>query len=112
MLPRKNLISLKKEFPRLRQQGKIYNSDSFSLIVSYGSSSLPQAAFVVSKKVSTKSVIRHAAKRKLADAVAPYLIHLPRKTQLVFLAKQKAIDVSQKDLQKETEGILKRTKLL
>lgn len=118
MLPRKNLIPLKKEFPRLRQEGKMYNSDSFGLIVSYLATSnqqlatSPQIAFIVSKKISPKSVTRHEVKRKLSDAIHPLLPRLSKNLELVFLAKQKATEVSREELQKEVEDLLQRIKLL
>lgn len=112
MLARKNLLPLRKEFPRLRREGKTYTSDSFGLIVSYGSSAIPQAAFIVGKKVSGKSVIRHQVKRKLADAVRPLLPRLPKNLELVVLAKPQAVAVSQTNLQTEFLSLLHRIKIL
>lgn len=112
MLARKNLLALKKEFPRLRREGKTYPSESFGLIVSYGSSTIPQAAFIVSKKISLKSVVRHQVKRKLADAVQPLLPRLPKNLELVFLAKPQAIAVSPTALQSELLTLLRRIKIL
>jgi len=88
MLPRSKLIPLKKEFPRIRKDGKIYDYPSFGLVVAYGSPPAgggPQASFVVSKKVDKKSVVRHAIKRKLADAVSPFFPRLDKSVELVFL---------------------------
>lgn len=112
MLARKNLLPLKKEFPRLRREGKTYTSNSFSLLVSYGSSVIPQAAFIVSKKVSLKSVVRHQVKRKLTDVVQPLLPRLPKNLELVFLAKPQAIAVSPAALQTEIHSLLRRIKIL
>lgn len=72
----------------------------------------PAYAFLVSKKISSKSVVRHAVKRKLADAVAPFLPRLPQNIQLVFLAKQKAAAATRRELQAEVEAILHRARLL
>lgn len=111
MIARKNLIALKKEFSRIKASGKVYDSLSFGLLINYGSS-LAQVAFIVSKKIAKSSVVRHQVKRKLSDAVAPLLPRLPKNTELVFLAKQKAITSSPAELKIEIEEILKRAKLL
>lgn len=116
MLARKNLIALKKEFSRIKSSGKMYDSLSFGLLISYHLSTtnhqLPTCAFIVSKKIAKSSVVRHQVKRKLSDAVASFLPRLPKNTELVFLAKQKAIVTSKEELKTEIEEILKRAKLL
>jgi ribonuclease P protein component len=120
MLARKNLIPLKKEFGRIRSSAKSYNSDSFGLLVSYHplasdklqmANDMPQCAFIVSKKISLKSVVRHAVKRKLADAVAPHFPHLPKNIELVFLAKQKAVELGSEEIKNEMAQLFKRTRL-
>ena len=110
MLARKNLIALKKEFPRIRKEGRIYDSASFGLIVAYGQG--PKAAFIVSKKIDKRSVVRHAVKRKLSDAVTPLLLRVPKNVELVFLAKQKAIETTREQLKIELETVLKRARLI
>lgn len=112
MLPRKNLVSLKKEFPRIRKEGKVYDSPSFGLIVSFGSGGGPQASFVVSKKVNKSSVVRHDVKRRLSDGVTPFLPRLGKNVELVFLAKQKAIESNNDKLQIEIESVLHRARLV
>ncbi len=112
MLPRKNLVDLKKEFPRIRKEGKIYDSQSFGLIVAFGSGDGPQASFIVSKKVSKSSVIRHEIKRKLSDGVTPFFPRLGKKVELVFLAKQKAVESNNDNFKIEIESVLYRARLV
>lgn len=112
MLPRKSLISLKKEFPRIRKEGKIYDCPSFGLVVAYGSNTGPQASFVVSKKIDKKSVVRHEVKRKLADAVSSFLPNLNNSVELVFLAKGKAVKSNSDELKTEIESALRRARLI
>lgn len=111
MLARRNLIPLRKEFSRIRKTAKNYDSPSFGLLVSYGSTN-PQAAFIVSKKISRSSVVRHEVKRKLADAVTSFLPRLAKNIQLVFLARPKVVESSGDELKKEVESILHRARLL
>ncbi len=112
MLARKYLVPLKTEFGRLRRQGKIYDSDSFGLLVAYGAEIGPKAAFVVSKKVDRRSVVRHAVKRKLSDGVSFFFPHLAKNLELVFLAKQKAATINKDELQKEISTIFNRARLV
>lgn len=112
MLPRKSLIPLSKEFPRIRKEGKVYDSPSFGLVVAYGKGNGPQVSFIVSKKVDLKSVVRHEIKRQLADAVKTFLPRLGKNVELVFLAKQKAKNANNDELKNEIESALRRARLL
>jgi ribonuclease P protein component len=112
VLARKNLIDLKKEFPRIRGTGKTYDSPSFGLIVSFGKNSVAQASFIVNKKVSRSSVDRHDVKRKLADAVSPFLSQLSKNTELVFLARQKAVESTRDEITAEVKEVLRRARLV
>ena len=111
MLARKKLIPLKKEFGRIRKTAKSYDSPSFGLLVTYGSTTA-QAAFIVSKKVSKSSVVRHDVKRKLSDAITSFLPRLAKNTELVFLAKPKAVESTREELKKEVEAVLQRSRLV
>lgn len=112
MLSRKDLVPLKKEFPRIRKEGKIYDCPSFGLVVAYGSTAGPQASFVVSKKIDKRSVVRHEVKRKLADAVVAFLPSLDKSVELVFLAKGKAVKSEVDELKTEIESALRRARLI
>ena len=113
MLSRKNLVPLRKDFPRIKKDAKNYDSPSFGLLVSYQKTDEPaQAAFLVSKKVDRKSVVRHQVKRKLAEAVKSFLPRMAKNTQLVFLAKQKAVESRYEELKTEVQSILRRARLI
>ena len=112
MLGRKNLIPLKKEFSRIRKEGRLYDSPSFGLLVSFGSKFGSQAAFIVSKKINKRSTVRHEVKRKLSDAVSPLLLRIAKNLELVFLAKQKATTATREELKKEVESVLTRARFI
>ena len=90
----------------------MYDSPSFGLMVSFGHKGEAQSAFIVSKKIDKRSVVRHDVKRKLSDAVSPFLARLPKNLELVFLAKKKAIESSGEELKKEILNTLQRAKIL
>ena len=110
-LGRKYLVPLKQEFARIRRGGKMYDSPSFGMLVAYGTSGRPQCAFIVSKKIDRRSVVRHEVKRKLSDTVQPFLPRLPKNLELVFLAKPKAVTISKDELYQEVLAILNRARL-
>lgn len=116
MLARRNLVPLKKEFGRIRKEGRLYDSPSFGLLVSFGpppqSSVEARSAFIVSKKIDKRSVVRHNVKRKLADAIAIFLTSIPKNLELVFLAKPKAVESSRDELEIEIKSVLHRARLL
>ena len=113
MLARKKLIDLRAEFPRIRKEGKIYDTPLFGMVISYSATSkTPQWAFIVSKKVSLKSVVRHEIKRKLSDSISIFLPNLNKSVQLTFLAKQKLIESTKDEIKKEMESVLRRSRLI
>ncbi len=90
----------------------MYDSVSFGLMVAYGKTKELQCAFIVSKKVSLKSTVRHEVKRKMADGMARFLPRIGNSSQMVFLPKQKMVEINREDFNKELEAVLKRAKLL
>lgn len=113
MLARKNLIKLRTEFPRIRKEGKVYDTSLFGMVVSYSKiADLAQCAFIVSKKISLKSVVRHEVKRKLSDIISIFLPNISKNVQLTFLAKQKLIESTKDELKKEMESVLRRARLI
>jgi ribonuclease P protein component len=106
-------VPLKKEFEKIRASGKMYDSPSFGLVVYFQKeSSNAKVAFVVSKKIDKRSVVRHDVKRKLSDALFPFLARLPKNLELVFLAKKNSVVLTREAVQLEIETILRRIQLL
>lgn len=115
MLPRRQLIPLKQEFDAIRQTGRRYDSPSFGLLVQYGKkaeANQPQFAFIVSKKVDRRSVVRHEVKRKLSAAVEKFVGRLSPSLKIVFLAKPAAANEAGDRLGLELEELLQRARLL
>lgn len=114
MLSRKQLIPLKQEFDSIRQTGRRFDSPSFGLLVQFEKKDnpSPQFAFIVSKKVDRRSVVRHEVKRKLADAASKFVGRLSPTVKIVFLAKAAAIKETKDGLIRELTATLKRAQLL
>ncbi len=108
MLPRKNLIPLKSEWLRIQRTGRSIDTESFRLIVNLGGEGEARAAFIVSRKVDLRSVVRHQVKRRLAEAVRKVLPGLEVGAEAVFLAKRKASQVTEETLEEEVKESLRR----
>lgn len=112
MLSRKQLIPLKTELIKLRRNGRMYDSQSFGLLVSFSPTPLEaRAAFVVSKKISLKSVERHEVKRKLVQAYENVGQKLSKNSQVVFLAKKPSVDASVEKLTGEFDDLITRARI-
>ena len=91
--------------------GRWYDSPSLRILVSRENTDQEtKFAFIVSKKVSLSSVVRHQIKRKLSSAVEPLKI-LPG-WSVVILAKKHLVELSPDELRRELIGPLVRAKLL
>ncbi len=63
-------------------------------------------AFIVSKKVSLKSIQRHQIKRRLSDAVMGLLSQFPPNLEIVVFAKREAVGRNVEELLLELKSLL------
>ena len=102
MLPKKNLIPLRKEFRSIRTVGKVANGVLFGMIVRQTSEQVaPRFAFVVTKKIDKRSVVRNQVKRKLAAAVALYMESVKEGVDIVFLTKRGLVTAIKEKVESE-----------
>ncbi len=88
MLDRKNRLTKKSEFEKVREEGKVFASDSFSLSILKREEEGPaRFGFVVSNKISKAATIRNRAKRALREGVRHSLAYAKNGYDCVFLAK-------------------------
>lgn len=78
----------------------------------FGKEENEQVAFVVSKKVSPSSVVRHQVKRRFAAAVERFLPRVSRTAKMVFFPKAGAGEATTEAVAAEMEALLKRIRLL
>lgn len=115
MLPLKHRLPLRKKFLDLRSSGKFVHGKFFDMIMDDGNvlrATESQFAFVVSKKVSKKAVLRNRVKRLLSEAVLSSIPKLKKKISCAFLAKESAIDATLPQLVDEIETSFKKLGLL
>src|SRR3989344_4165629 len=99
MFPKGKRLS-RDEFPLALKEGRRFSSKNLSILVPRRGEGY---AVVVSKKVATLAVTRHAIKRKIVSA----LTNVPLPKSLIVFPKSSVIAVHYKDLRQEIEALIK-----
>jgi len=103
VISRKYLIPLRSEFSKIKATGKMVTTSLFSLTIAKNNFAYPRFAFIISKKVDNRSVIRHRIKRCLAQAVKD--LYLPA-NDYVFFAKKTAVNKTIEELKNEITNVI------
>ena len=120
MLPRENRLTEKSDFAKVLKGGRIIGGTFLSIAVyggdgsvpkrgAFGFLSKPKVGFIVSNKISKKSVERNRLKRLMRQAVKPLLDRIEDGTYLVFLAKKKAANAASEGITGESLSLIKRS---
>lgn len=101
MLPRKNRLTKKTDFEKLKKYGKSFQAKSFALLVKQREGDLPpRFGFIVSKKISRKAVERNKVKRRLRNIVLESLDKVSNGYDFLILAKKNVL-LSELETQKK-----------
>lgn len=102
MIAREFILKGKKNFEKVQEEGRIFQSNSFGLsILERGDTDPSRFAFVVSGKVSKEAVQRNRIKRALSEAVRFEMTRLKRGFDVIFLAKQISVQKATGELMHE-----------
>lgn len=113
MLSPKNRLRLDSDFKRVKDKGKLFQSNTFAIAVfERDDTDDPRFGFVVSTKISKSAVARNGIKRGLRAAVAELVTNVKRGVDIVFLVKSSILQESRENLLKEVERSMKSAKLL
>jgi ribonuclease P protein component len=113
MLPAINRLCLKTELKKVKQKGRFFPGQFFSLISAVSLSQVsPRFAFIISKRVAPKAFQRNKAKRLLAEAVYFLLPRIKPGVKGVFLVKKKILGQNLEMIKKETEKIFRESNLV
>ena len=105
MLARKFILTGETEFARVKQEGRVIQSESFgtSFIKKEG---LSKFGFIVSNKISNSAVARNRIKRALKEAVRQTIDEKGRGLTVVFFAKPQALRRSNEEIANEVKRVL------
>ncbi len=113
MLDRKNRLTKKSEFEKVREEGKVASSDSFSLSFLNREDSKPSRfGFIVSTKISKAATIRNRAKRALREGVRQSIAYIKDGYDCVVLAKPIIVKRYTDEIIRELQKTLKTADLM
>ena len=113
MLPKKQKLT-KLDFSLFKKRGKILHSHHLTLTVYEAAQTKNNKfSFVVSKKVSKKSVVRNKLKRTGYDTIRSLMVHIKEKgVSCVFFLKNGAENLTKKQLSNEISELLGKAGIL
>lgn len=114
MLPKQYRIS-SEDFEVIKKKGRRVFGPLFGLLVIQEKQELesqPKFGFIVSKKIDKLATVRNKIKRRLDQALLPYLPKIKPNVKAVFLSKKALIDKTFWETRDEIERMLKKAKLL
>ena len=113
MLPKKNRLGLRKEFAAITRRGKRKQIELFSLVYVFSPTlEPPQIAFVVSKKVDNRAVIRNRIRRLFSQAVYGLLPRIKPGARIIIFGKKEMIGKKSGEVGEEVERVFAEEKLL
>lgn len=112
MLAKKFKLTGTKDFARVQDTGKVFQSNNFGIAyVERGDAEPSKFGFIVSTKISKEAVNRNRCKRAMSEAVRINSIHLKTGFDVVFLAKTSISRISTADIMKEVNFSLREAGL-
>ena len=108
MLAKKLKLTDAKDFARVQETGKVFQSNSFGMAyLKRGDKELSRFGFIVSTKISKEAVDRNRSKRAMSEAVRMETVNLKEGFDIVFLAKTSITRSSTTEIMKEVKASLK-----
>ena len=93
-------------------KGKIYNGQFFTLRIAKNGLLYNRYAFIVSKKVDKRAVVRNRTKRKLRSCIEKVFNKIKTGYDLIFFIKKTAVSQVSETLCLEVSAALKKEGLL
>lgn len=114
MLPRIYRLKRKIDFKKTYQRGKSLANPYLVIYVfekPRAAAESPRIGFSVSKKLGC-AVCRNKIKRRMREAIKPYLKLIKQNVDIIFIARFKIKGISFKLVEKNMVNLLKRTNLI
>jgi ribonuclease P protein component len=113
MLAKKFKLTGSKDFTRVQNEGKIFQSNDFGIAYFDRKDQEPSRfGFIVSTKIAKEAVDRNRFKRAMSEAVRIDSINLNPGFDIVFLAKTSIVKVSTTEIMKEVRSSLRSAGLM
>lgn len=113
MLAKKFKLTGAKDYTRVQDNGKVFQSDNFGIAYIKREDKDPSRfGFIVSTKIAKEAVDRNRCKRAMSEAVRIDSVNLAEGYDVVFLAKTSISRVSTTDIMKEVRLSLTKAGLM
>lgn len=112
MLSKTTRISRQKDFDYIFKNGKSFQGKFMVVKIAPNINDISRFAIIVSKKVSSKAVIRNFAKRRIKNIINSFFPRFSSKANIVVIVKTFSKDTPFSDLSYDLEEILIRAKIL
>lgn len=113
MLAKKFKLTGAKDYTRVQDNGKVFQSDNFGIAYIKREDKDPSRfGFIVSTKIAKEAVDRNRCKRAMSEAVRIDSVNLAEGYDVVFLAKTSIARVSTTDIMKEVRLSLTKAGLM
>lgn len=111
MLPVDRRITQKSDFDKIKAEGMIINSHSFSVSYIARDKSKPSRfGYIISTKISKQATIRNRAKRAIREGIRQQLAFIPNGFDCVFLAKPIIVKTYTDEILREVKEALRELK--
>jgi len=105
---KKNRINKKKDFEKIFKNGKSAKGSFLVLKFLPNKIDVNRFAFIVSKKVSTKSVVRNKIRRRLSESVKDFVDEKNNTMDFIFIALPKIKAKNFWEIKEEVKSLLKK----
>lgn len=98
----------KKNFDKIKEQGKLYQQDSFGVcVLEKDKAEVSRFGFIISKKISKLAVNRNRVKRAMHEAIRQNLGKIRKGYDVLFLTKKNIADRSTEEIMSEVKEFIK-----
>lgn len=111
MLTRPHRLTAKSDFAKLFAKGRPFHARGLTVKAAPNGRTATRVGFVVSTKVSKRSVVRNRIRRRLREIVRLRLEALPPGLDVAFIVKAELVPLEHAELVKTVEFLLEKAGL-
>jgi len=113
MLAKKSKLTGAKDYAKVQNDGKVFQSDNFGIAYLDRNDKNPSRfGFIISTKIAKDAVDRNRCKRAMSEAVRIDSVNLIEGHDVVFLAKTSISKLSTTDIMREVSLSLRKAGLM